>query len=200
VLGTENVSIVAAEVGAQLITLSTDKAVEPVNFYGASKLLAERIVLSRGGSVVRYGNVLGSRGSVVPVFRQQIANGQPLTITDERMTRFILTLDEAIKLVGKAQPDRSAVYVAKPSAVGIMTLALALGGPDYPTVVTGIRPGEKLHECLISPAEHAVEFQDHFEVHPELPAIGWAYTSDIASRIAPDALSGLLAHVPVNDL
>lgn len=142
VLGTENV----CRAGPPVVLLSTDKAVEPVNAYGASKMLAERLALAGGHSVVRYGNVLGSRGSIVPIFRDQVARGVPLTITDPFMTRFVLTLDEAIALVTKAMM-RPGLYIPDPAAATVAQFAEAVA-PGHPTVIVGIRPGEKVHEKL----------------------------------------------------
>jgi len=200
VLGAENAVAAAGAAGARLVALSTDKAVEPVNAYGATKMLAERVVLNGGGSVVRYGNVIGSRGSVVPVFLAQIGAGQPLTITDPDMTRFLLTLPQAIALVEKAvsvRPGR--IIVAKPPAASIATIATALAGPTYPRVIVGSRPGEKRHERLVSASERAVERDDHFIVEPGAPA-GIDYSSDFAPSLDAEALGALLAQRPHDDL
>lgn len=188
VFGAENV----ASLGIKLVALSTDKAVEPVNAYGASKMLAERIILNAGGSVVRYGNVLGSRGSMVPVFRAQIAAGQPLTITDPDMTRFLLTLPQAISLVDRAaQMSGGRIVVAKPPAASVKDIAVALAGGQYPLTIIGARPGEKKHERLVSAAEHAVERDDHFIIEPGSPS-GIDYNSAQAPQLEPDAVAGLL--------
>lgn len=142
--GTENV----ASLGLPFVILSTDKAVEPVNAYGASKMLAERVALAAGGSVVRYGNVVGSRGSIVPVFREQMRRGDPLTITDPNATRFVMTLDDALQLVALAM-KRPGLYIKRDApAATVGTFADALAGTEYPRVVVGLRPGEKLHEKL----------------------------------------------------
>lgn len=133
--------------GRAVVALSTDKAVEPVNAYGASKMLAEHIVLAAGGAVVRYGNVLGSRGSIVPVFRAQVAAGQPITITDPRMSRFVLTLPEAVALVLQALADGPGLYLRHSPAALVSQFAEVIG-PGHPTVTIGVRPGEKLHEKI----------------------------------------------------
>jgi UDP-N-acetylglucosamine 4,6-dehydratase/5-epimerase len=145
VTGTENV-IEAAD-GRPVVLLSTDKAVEPVNAYGASKMLAEHIVLAAGGSVVRYGNVLGSRGSIVPVFRAQVAAGEPITITHPDMTRFVMTLGQAVELVDWAI-NGPGLYVHRDSPAATVAQFAEAIAPGYPTRIIGIRPGEKMHESL----------------------------------------------------
>jgi len=100
ILGTENVVFAAKERGIKkLISISTDKGVEPVNVYGMTKAIQEKVVIAEGYNCVRYGNVFGSRGSVIPLFIEQAKNKQPLTVTDPEMTRFILTTEEAINLI-----------------------------------------------------------------------------------------------------
>lgn len=189
IIGAENV----ASLGIRLVAISTDKAVEPVNAYGATKMLAERIVLNAGGTIVRYGNVIGSRGSIVPVFRAQIAAGQPLTITDPDMTRFLLTLPQAISLVDRAiRMNGGRIIVAKPPAASVSAIAEAMA-PGYPTVIIGTRPGEKKHERLVSPAEHAVERDDHFIIEPGAPS-GIDYSSNLALQLEADELSALMAN------
>ena len=150
--------------------------------------------------MVRYGNVIGSRGSVVPVFLAQIGAGQALTITDPDMTRFLLALPQAIALVEKAatlRPGR--IIVAKPPAASIADIATALAGPTYPRVIVGSRPGEKRHERLVGAAEHATEREDYFIVEPGAPS-GLDYSSDFAPRLTPDELAALLAQRPHDDL
>lgn len=169
VAGTENV-IDAAD-GRAVVVLSTDKAVEPVNAYGASKMLAEHIALAAGATVVRYGNVLGSRGSIVPVFRAQARAGEPLTITDPAMTRFVLTLAEACRLVLDSI-GKPGVHLIRSPAATVAQFAEAIA-PDHPARIVGIRPGEKLHEKL---------------------APDW--TSDGAPRLSTAELATLIARVP----
>lgn len=165
--GTANVVEVAD--GRLVVLLSTDKAVEPVNAYGASKMLAEHLVKAAGGSVVRYGNVLGSRGSIVPVFRAQVAAGEPLTITDPDMTRFVITLPDAVDLVRAALDGPVGEYVRRSPAATVAQFAEAVA-PGHPTMVIGIRPGEKRHEKLTTD-----------------------YTSDIAPRLTTAELAALVA-------
>ena len=164
-----------------MVALSTDKAVNPVNLYGATKLCEEKIIVQGNAyaaqsntrlSCVRYGNVVGSRGSVVPVFRQQLAETGRLTITDERMTRFWITLTEAVDLVLFAleHAEGGETFIPKIPSMRIVDLAAALA-PGIPTEVIGIRPGEKLHEVLLTSdeARHAVDVGDQYVVMPEHP-------------------------------
>jgi UDP-N-acetylglucosamine 4,6-dehydratase/5-epimerase len=151
----------------KVIAISTDKAVEPVNVMGMTKAIQERLITSanvnRDGkrtvfACVRYGNVLGSRGSVIPVFRNQIDNNQNLTLTDIAMTRFILTLDNAIDLVFKSVEYAlgGEIFVLKIPAHTVKDLAevmIEASGKKLKVIETGIRPGEKIHETLVSPTE-----------------------------------------------
>lgn len=182
VLGAQNIVDSAIDAGVeQVVALSTDKAVNPVNLYGATKLCEEKIVVQGNAyaaqsntrlSCVRYGNVVGSRGSVVPVFRQQLAETGRLTITDERMTRFWITLTEAVDLVLFAleHSEGGETFIPKIPSMRIVDLAEALA-PGIPTDVIGIRPGEKLHEVLLTSdeARHAVDVGDQYVVLPEHP-------------------------------
>lgn len=164
VLGSQNVIEAAIQSGVKkVVALSTDKASSPINLYGATKLTADKLFIAgniygrpRGTtfSVVRYGNVVNSRGSVVPFFRQLIKQGKPLQLTDERMTRFWLKLEVAVDLVHHALKDMNGgeLYVPQIPSVKIVDLATALN-PDQPYIITGIRPGEKLHEEMISVEE-----------------------------------------------
>lgn len=198
VLGTQNVATAAIENHVPLVVgLSSDKSVAPTNLYGASKLLAERIFAQAGvyadetrfGSV-RYGNVVGSRGSVIPVFRRQAGEGV-VTITDRRMTRFWITLPEAVEFVLSCLPliGDGEVFVPKIPSARITDLAEAIA-PDAGQVVTGIRPGEKLHECLLTrdEARDSFDLGDRYVTLPHrtgarqepgerLPD-GFQYTSD----------------------
>lgn len=178
ILGTQNVIDAALDCGVKkVMAISTDKAVNPVNLYGVTKLAAEKLVVQSnsyaGGretrlSCVRYGNVIGSRGSVVPVFLHQRASGE-LHITDERMTRFWISLDQGIQFVIACteQMHGGEVFVPKIPSMSVKDLASAIA-PEAKLVVTGIRPGEKLHEVLISEdeARNTVEFESMFVVQP----------------------------------
>jgi UDP-N-acetylglucosamine 4,6-dehydratase len=178
ILGSSNVVEAALDAGVKkVLALSTDKAVNPVNLYGATKLAAEKLIIQSnsyaGGlatrfSCVRYGNVVGSRGSVVPIFLQQRSTGK-LTVTDERMTRFWLTLEQGVRFVIQCieKMHGGEVFVPKIPSMKIVDLARALA-PDASLQVMGIRPGEKLHEVLISEDESrsTVEMPDMFIVQP----------------------------------
>ncbi len=184
IVGTEHVRKAALTIGAEVVVLiSTDKAVKPVNVMGMTKALAEKIILCPIDEkrwktrlvCVRYGNVIGSRGSVIPIFRDRIAAGRPLPITDSKMTRFLLTLPEAVDLVFKStiEADTGFVYVKKMPACYIGDLASAMsttitGRTDYPLEHVGVRPGEKLHEILVSEEEmrRAQEKETYFLIPP----------------------------------
>ncbi|MFZ2095295.1 MAG: UDP-N-acetylglucosamine 4,6-dehydratase (inverting) [Anaerolineales bacterium] len=182
ILGSSNVVDAALDAGVnKVLALSTDKAVNPINLYGATKLAAEKLFIQSnsyaGGmatrfSCVRYGNVVGSRGSVVPIFLQQKASGK-LTITDERMTRFWLTLEQGVHFViGCIEKMHGGeVFVPKIPSMKIIDLAKAIA-PGTDLEIVGIRPGEKLHEVLISEDESrsTVEMEDMYVVQPSANA------------------------------
>lgn len=186
IIGAQNIVDIALEANVgKVIAISTDKAVEPVNVMGMSKAIQERIITNannfRNGknttfSCVRYGNVLGSRGSVVPVFKWQISKGRPLTLTDEKMTRFILTLENAIKLVITATEIMvgGEIFVPEIPSHTIKDLAeIFVEGKDVKNKeiqVTGIRPGEKIHETLISPTEslRTLKHDDTYIILPQI--------------------------------
>jgi UDP-glucose 4-epimerase len=161
--GTANIVYAADTCGVKrLVFLSTDKSAEPRTAYGMTKGLAERIITNHSGATVctslRYGNVLGSRGSVVPLFLQQITEGRPVTITDPNMTRFVLTLEEAVKLSLKCLCDGEDgdLFVMKPPACSIRTLVDALRlhfGDKVKEEVIGVRPMEKPDEMLLTGEE-----------------------------------------------
>ncbi|MEA3351518.1 MAG: UDP-N-acetylglucosamine 4,6-dehydratase (inverting) [Chloroflexota bacterium] len=179
ILGSSNVVDAALDAGVEkVLGLSTDKAVNPVNLYGATKLAAEKLIVQSnayaGGrdtrmSCVRYGNVVGSRGSVVPVFLRQRENNGSLTVTDARMTRFWLSLDHAVRFVIRRveQMQGGEVFVPKIPSMKVVDLAKAVS-PDAELEFIGIRPGEKLHEILISRDESrsTIELDDMFVVQP----------------------------------
>ena len=181
IMGAKNVIDAAIDRGVKkVIALSTDKAVNPINLYGATKLAAEKLFVQSNAyagadgtrfSCVRYGNVVGSRGSVIPLFLQQRQNGC-LTITDSRMTRFWITLEQGVRFVIRCLEAMKGgeVFVPKNPSMRIMDLAKALA-PDCEIEEIGIRPGEKLHEVLISEdeARNTVEVSDFFVVKPAHP-------------------------------
>lgn len=178
ILGSSNVIDAALDAGVErVVALSTDKAVNPINLYGATKLAAEKLFIQSnsyaGGrktrfSCVRYGNVVGSRGSVVPFFLRQRDNGE-LTITDDRMTRFWISLEQGVRFVIRCaeQMHGGEVFVPKIPSMSIIDLAKAIA-PEAKVNVIGIRPGEKLHEVLISEdeARTTVELEDMYVVQP----------------------------------
>lgn len=170
VLGTENVLNAAIANGVErVIVLSTDKAVYPINAMGISKAMAEKLVVAKsrmvplGGTVIcatRYGNVMASRGSVIPLFVSQLRSGEPLTITDPSMTRFLMSLEDSVDLVLHAfeHGQQGDIFVQKAPASTIGDLARALRelfGQDNPVRVIGTRHGEKLYESLVSREEMA---------------------------------------------
>ncbi len=186
VIGAENVISAAIDSGVEkVIALSTDKASSPVNLYGASKLCSDKLFIAGNHysgrkptrfSVVRYGNVVGSRGSVVPFFRRLASEGRTIPVTDLRMTRFWITLPQAVQFVLDAfgRMHGGELFVPRIPSMRVTDLAEALA-PGAPIVEVGIRPGEKLHEEMISPddARRTVAFADHFVVQPVLA--GWSY-------------------------
>lgn len=173
----------------RVVALSTDKASNPANLYGATKLASDKLFIAGNSysgtqdtrfAVVRYGNVMGSRGSVIPFFLSQASNGS-LPITDERMTRFMITLEEGVDLVWRAFDDMAGgeIYVKKIPSMTITDIARAVA-PDAKFDIVGIRPGEKLHEQMIGPedAPHTYEYDGYYKI---LPAIhNW---SQDAARI-----------------
>lgn len=182
VLGAQHVVDAAIDARVkQVVALSTDKAVNPVNLYGATKLCAEKIFVQGNAyaaqkqtriSCVRYGNVIGSRGSVVPVFKQQLERDGRITITDERMTRFWITLPQAVDLVLCALADMEGgeIFVPKIPSMRVVDLAEAMA-PGVKREIVGIRPGEKLHELLLTAdeARHTLDRGDVYVVQPEHP-------------------------------
>ncbi|MES9855311.1 MAG: UDP-N-acetylglucosamine 4,6-dehydratase (inverting) [Sedimenticola sp.] len=180
--GAENVINAALENNVKrVIALSTDKAANPINLYGATKLASDKLFVAAnnmtGGrrtcfSVVRYGNVVGSRGSVVPFFKQLIAEGaDSLPITDNHMTRFWITLQEGVDFVLKnfRRMYGGEIFVPKLPSVRITDLAMAMA-PDLEHKIVGIRPGEKLHEimCPVDDSHLTLEFDDHFVIRPSI--------------------------------
>ena len=192
IIGTDNVlesSIVHGV--SRVVCLSTDKAVYPINAMGISKALMEKVMVAKSrlaaqaDTVItgtRYGNVLASRGSVIPLFVNQIRSGAPLTITDGSMTRFVMTLEEAVDLVIYAfdHGENGDLFVQKAPAVTIAVLAEAvkeiMGVPDHPTRVIGTRHGEKLYEVLLSREEMAtaVDQGNYYRVQPDNRDLNYA--------------------------
>lgn len=181
ILGAQNIIDAAIDCGVpKVIAISTDKAVNPINLYGATKLCAEKLFVQGNSyagsknirfSCVRYGNVVGSRGSVIPHFREQSKTGK-ITITDPRMTRFWITLDQGVEFVAKCLGlmHGGEIFVPYIPSMNIMELAKAVS-PECSIEFSGIRPGEKIHETLISCDEshHTVRCKDIFIIQPEFP-------------------------------
>jgi UDP-N-acetylglucosamine 4,6-dehydratase/5-epimerase len=184
VLGTENVLEAAINCGVKrVVVLSTDKAVYPINAMGTSKAMMEKVAVAKSRSsngtvinVTRYGNVMCSRGSVIPLFVDQIRAAQTITITDPNMTRFMMTLDDAVDLVLYAfeHGKQGEIFVQKAPAATIEVLAKALTGllgvPNHPVNVIGTRHGEKLYEALLSREEMAAaeDLGGYYRVPPDL--------------------------------
>lgn len=192
VLGTDNVLTAAIDEGVKtVICLSTDKAAYPVNAMGTSKAMMEKVIVAKSRTVspgktkiccTRYGNVMCSRGSVIPLWIDQIKNGQPITLTEPSMTRFIMSLDEAVNLVLFAFKNGTSgdILVQKAPACTIQTLAEAVseifGGKKENIKVIGIRHGEKMYETLLTNEEcaHASDMGDFFRVPCDKRSLNYA--------------------------
>lgn len=177
---------IAANV-SRVVALSTDKAVNPINLYGATKLCSDKIFIAGNSysgktgtrfSVVRYGNVIGSRGSVIPLFLRQRASGK-LTITKPEMTRFIISIDEGVSFALQSIADMQGgeIFIPKLQSCAIGDLAEAIA-PGCPVEIIGLRPGEKLHEALVpsDEAHHTLEQDKRYIIHPSNPY--WRYDPD----------------------
>lgn len=166
-----------------VVGVSTDKACKPVNVMGMTKAIQERLFVRANLDAdetrfigVRYGNVLASRGSVIPLFHEQIRHGGPITITTSDMTRFLLSLEQAVDTIFAALRDaaRGEIYIPRvPSAKVTDVATVLIGDRKIETVITGIRPGEKIHEILVSEEEahRTVERGDYYVIQPMLPEL-----------------------------
>ncbi len=186
----------------RIIALSTDKAVNPINLYGATKLASDKLFIAANNmvgmretrfSVVRYGNVVGSRGSVVPFFQKLISEGvTKLPITHKGMTRFMITLNSGVEFVLKSfnRMQGGEVFIPKLPSMYITELAKAMA-PDLPHKIIGIRPGEKLNEvmCPLDESHLTLEFDDHYVI---CPSIQFAHISDFTKNLLDEV------GVPVN--
>ncbi|HEX8626781.1 MAG TPA: UDP-N-acetylglucosamine 4,6-dehydratase (inverting), partial [Catenuloplanes sp.] len=191
IYGSQNVVEAAIDCGVRkVVALSTDKASSPINLYGATKLTADKIFISANHyaaahvtrfAVVRYGNVVGSRGSVVPFFRRLHAEGRSLPLTDKRMTRFWITLDQAVRFVADSftQMHGGELYVPRIPSMRLLDLANAVA-PDGSTYEIGIRPGEKLHEEMIATddAPRTLRLADRYVVQPTIASWGYIPPTD----------------------
>lgn len=209
VLGSLNIARLAVDLGVKrVIGISTDKACAPVNLYGETKAVMEKLFQQAGMlgetqfNLCRYGNVLGSRGSVIPLFERQKAAGGPITFTDPDMTRFWLSLRDAVTLVELAARDPlpGSITVPKAHASTMRVLAEAIA-PGVPTKTLGIRPGEKMHEQLIHRGEsmHTYGEGEYFAIRPaftqergNLP-FGYEYSSDMARQLTPAEIMAKIA-------
>jgi UDP-N-acetylglucosamine 4,6-dehydratase len=229
VLGTENVLEAAISSGLKrVVCLSTDKAVYPINAMGISKAMMEKVMVAESRNLdqkdtvicgTRYGNVMASRGSVIPLFVEQILSGKPITITDPAMTRFMMTLEDAVDLVLYAfeHGKTGDIFVQKAPAATIEVLAQALllimGKPDHEINVIGTRHGEKLYEALLS-REEMVAAQDlggYYRIPPDLRDLNYGkfveqgevlisdavdYNSHNTTRLDVDGMKALLLKLP----
>jgi len=198
ILGAQNVINVAIDVGVKkVIALSTDKAANPINLYGATKLCSDKLFIAgnsyRGSentsfSVVRYGNVAGSRGSVIPFFLKCRENGS-LPITDPRMTRFWITLEQGVNFVlsNLERMVGGELFVPKLPSMNIMDLAKVIA-PECKMDIVGIRPGEKLHEVMIprDDARRTLEFEDHYVIQPDFHFWGKRFIENGGKPVADD--------------
>lgn len=228
ILGAENTIEAAIQCGVRrVICLSTDKAVYPINAMGMSKALMEKVMVAKSRSLdssqmvvcgTRYGNVMASRGSVIPLFVEQVLAGKPITITDPAMTRFMMTLDDAVDLVmfAFANGNNGDIFVQKSPAATLAVLAEALcsllGKPGHPVEIIGTRHGEKLHEILLSREERAAteDMGEYFRVPPDLRDLNYGkfveqgearisestdYTSQNTTRLDVEGLKDLLLNL-----
>lgn len=201
VLGTENTLEAAITCGVKrVVCLSTDKAVYPINAMGISKAMMEKVIVAKSRSssdtvicATRYGNVMASRGSVIPLFTNQIRAGQAITITDPSMTRFMMTLDDAVDLVLYAfeHGNPGDIFVQKAPAATIEILAKALtallGVPDHTINMIGTRHGEKLYESLLTREEMAAaqDLGNYYRVPPDLRDLNYGkYVEEGEIRIS----------------
>lgn len=200
VLGTENVLRAAIQHKVKkIVCLSTDKAVYPVNAMGMSKALMEKVMVANSRHLddaetmicgTRYGNVMASRGSVIPLFLEQIKAGTPLTLTDPKMTRFMMTLEDSVDLVLYAftHGKNGDLFVQKAPAATVDVLAKALlenfNKPNYPFDIIGTRHGEKLFETLLSREEMAAaeDCGDYFRVPPDLRDLNYSKYVELGER------------------
>jgi len=184
-LGVQNMITAISEYSLPVETfigISSDKACKPVNAYGMTKALMERLVIAANIDsktryiLCRYGNVMASRGSVIPLFKEQVKVGKEVTLTTKDMTRFMMNLDQAVDTVFATymHAHRGEIYIPKVKSARIEDVALSMiGKKKIPIKITGIRPGEKVHEILISSEEmfHVTDKGDYYIIHPLLPEL-----------------------------
>ena len=230
ILGTENVLEAAiANSVKRVVCLSTDKAVYPINAMGISKAMMEKVMVAKSRNLdsnktvicgTRYGNVMASRGSVIPLFVDLMREGKAITITDPNMTRFMMTLEDAVDLVLYAfqNGNNGDIFVQKAPAATIETLAIALkellNAPEHPINIIGTRHGEKLYEALLSREEMlaAIDMGDYYRVPPDLRDLNYDkyveqgdsriseiedYNSHNTTRLDVDGMKKLLLKLPL---
>ncbi|MBG3090570.1 polysaccharide biosynthesis protein [Proteus terrae] len=230
ILGTENVLEAAIANGVKrVVCLSTDKAVYPINAMGISKAMMEKVMVAKSRNLdsnktvicgTRYGNVMASRGSVIPLFVDLMSEGKAITITDPNMTRFMMTLEDAVDLVLYAfqNGNNGDIFVQKAPAATIETLAIALkellNTPEHPINIIGTRHGEKLYEALLSREEMlaAIDMGDYYRVPPDLRDLNYDkyveqgdsriseiedYNSHNTTRLDVDGMKKLLLKLPL---
>lgn len=221
--GTDNVLRAAIENSVKkVVVLSTDKAVYPINAMGISKAMMEKVAIARSRTaektdicITRYGNVMASRGSVIPLFVQQIITGQPITVTDPNMTRYLMSLEDAVDLVQYAfdnsKPGDIFVQKAPASTIGELAQAVKelMGVPNHPIQVIGTRHGEKLYETLLTreemvraedlggyyriPADNRdLNYSMYFSEGSQVQDYGWEYTSHNTKRLDVEETKELL--------
>jgi len=203
VIGTENLlnSAIAAGV-KKVIALSTDKAVYPINAMGISKAMMERVIVAKGRNVkdtmiacTRYGNVMASRGSVIPLFIDQVRNGKPITITDPNMTRFMMSLDDAVDLVLFAFENGKSgdIFVQKAPAATVELLAYTmrkiLGAPDHEIKTIGTRHGEKLYETLLTKEEmvKAIDMEKYYRIPADTRDLNYSKFFEKGEEVVTEA-------------
>jgi UDP-glucose 4-epimerase len=208
VLGTENAVTAAIEAGVnRVVCLSTDKAVYPINAMGISKAMMEKVMVAASRNLdstktvicgTRYGNVMASRGSVIPLFVQQVLEGKEITITDPSMTRFMMTLSDSVDLVLYAfkNGNNGEIFVQKSPAATIEDLTTAIldlmRKPDHPVAIIGSRHGEKLYESLLSKEERACseDLGNYFRVPPDARDLNYGKFVDHGEKQITQALHG----------
>ena len=198
--GAQNVIDAALDRGVKkVVALSTDKAVNPINLYGGTKLVSDKLFIAANAytgrrgttfSVVRYGNVAGSRGSVIPIFQKILENGgTELPITDERMTRFWITLEQGVELVFKALEESKGgeTYISKIPSFHIGDLAKAMSA-EAETTEIGIREGEKLHEVMITKddSRSTYEYEKHYIIYPNFESWNRDYYFTPGGKLVPE--------------
>lgn len=209
VTGSQNVIDAAITSGVrQVVASSTDKSCASINAYGASKYLMECLFQDANKyerttfHLARYGNVIGSNASVIPMFQQQANKGGPLTVTNKEMTRFWITIQTAVDLILKAlKAEPGVIVVPKAKALGIMDVARIVGN-GLPIVETQIRAGEKIHEAMVNLTEsfHTKEYEEVFHIYPPtgqlLNSIPFEYTSDKAEQLTDEELLEMMETMP----